>query len=220
MTITHHPQLESLLSCSAGSMPEAFAAVMASHIDMCPACRRELALMETIGVELFRNISPAPLRETAPLNTLRRAESDGNDDDAEAIGLRHANLGDVPSPLAPHVARYLDDIPWMPLSAGIKHFRVPLSKPAMGELRLFKVAPGVAMPEHGHGGSELTLILRGAYSDRTGTYRVGDVADLGDNIEHQPIADAKDGCICLIASDKKIRFKSVLARLVQPFTGL
>ena len=76
------------------------------------------------------------------------------------------------------------------------------------------------MPEHGHGGSELTLVLRGAYSDRTGTYRVGDVADLGDSIEHQPIADAKDGCICLIASDKKIRFKSVLARLVQPFTGL
>ena len=46
MKIAHHPGLESLMSCSAGSMPEAFAAVMASHISIGPKCRKELAIME------------------------------------------------------------------------------------------------------------------------------------------------------------------------------
>ena len=216
MKIKHHPQLESLMSCSAGSMPEAFAAVMASHIDMCPECRQELALMQTIGVEFFRNISPTAMTREAPLNTLRRSES-GEEQTADRRAIK---AGDVPGPLVAHAAPYLDDIPWKRLSAGVMYFSIPLSKAGTGDLRLFKVAPGVALPEHGHGGSELTLILRGAYTDKTGTYAAGDVADLGDSIEHQPIADAKDGCICLIASDKKIRFKSVLARLVQPFTGM
>ena len=40
MAITHHPAPESLMSCSAGSMPEAFAAVMASHIAMCPTAAK------------------------------------------------------------------------------------------------------------------------------------------------------------------------------------
>ncbi|MEQ1718816.1 MAG: anti-sigma factor, partial [Hyphomicrobium sp.] len=66
MAIAHHPGSESLMSCSAGSMPEAFAAVMASHISICAACRKELALMEDIGVELFRNISPAAVTGEAP----------------------------------------------------------------------------------------------------------------------------------------------------------
>ena len=56
MTITHHPAPESLMSCSAGSMPEAFAAVMASHIAMCPDCRKELSVMEQIGTVLFEAI--------------------------------------------------------------------------------------------------------------------------------------------------------------------
>ena len=58
MSITHHPAPESLMSCSAGSMPEAFAAVMASHIAMCPSCRKELAVMERIGTVLFEAIAP------------------------------------------------------------------------------------------------------------------------------------------------------------------
>jgi putative transcriptional regulator len=214
MTITHHPQFESLMSCSAGSMPEPFAAVMASHMEMCGDCRNELAMMQLIGIELFENISPAELMREAPLNTLRRAESDVETETPRPIA------GDVPHALTAHAAKYLDDIPWSSLASGIKHYRIPLLKPASGDLRLIKVAPGAALPEHGHGGSELTLVLRGSYSDKTGTYHVGDVADLGDTIEHQPLADPKEGCICLIASDKKIRFKSMLARLVQPFTGM
>ncbi len=217
MTIHHHPGPESLMSCSAGSMPEAFAAVMAAHMDVCPQCREELALMENIGVVLFKNMSPSPMTREAPVMAARRAEADG---DAAVARSSKISAGDIPAPLRSIAGDYLDDIAWKRLAPGLMHYQFPLSKTAIGDLRLIKVAPGMALPEHGHGGSELTLILRGAYSDKTGRYGVGDLADLDDNIEHQPIADAVEGCICLVASDHKIRFKSIMARLVQPFTGM
>lgn len=85
---------------------------------------------------------------------------------------------------------------------------------------MLKVQSGLSLPEHGHGGSELTIVLAGSYRDEIGHFRAGDVADLDDSIEHQPVADKEDGCICLIATDSRARFKGVVGRLMQPFTGM
>ncbi|MGQ0457586.1 MAG: ChrR family anti-sigma-E factor [Hyphomicrobium sp.] len=215
MKITHCPDHASLMSCSAGSMPEAFAAVMASHISVCPRCRKELATMECIGTTLFDQLQPASVSRPAPLMALRAAEA-GDDDAPEPAAAR----GDVPAPLVAAIGPHLDSVPWKRLAPGVWHHQIELSQPSRGELRLIKVAPGMALPEHGHRGNELTLVLRGAYSDASGLYRAGDVADLDEEVEHQPIADPVEGCICLIAVEGKLKFKSRLAQMVQPLVGL
>ena len=57
-------------------------------------------------------------------------------------------------------------------------------------LMLLRVAAGRPVPEHGHGGQELTLILSGAYRDRFGVFAAkGDIADHDEEVEHQPIAE-------------------------------
>ena len=99
MTIAHHPGSESLMSCSAGSMPEAFAAVMASHISICPACRRELALMEEIGVQLFRSIQPSAITREPPIALMRRGEADA--DLYELASFEPPTAGGMPAPLPP-----------------------------------------------------------------------------------------------------------------------
>lgn len=216
-SIMHHPALESLMSCSAGSMPEAFAAVMASHLLACPQCRKELALMQDIGTEIFCAIRPSAMTREAPVMLARRAEAEPEPDEAETPAASPA--GDVPRPLTPFAGRDLDKVAWQWIAPGVRQFRIPLSAGAKGDLRLIKIAPGKMLPEHGHEGSELTLVLRGSYSDATGQYAAGDVADLSTDVEHQPVADAGEGCVCLIASDRKIRFKTLMARLLQPLTG-
>ena len=218
MTIAHHPGHDSLMSCSAGSMPEAFAAVMASHISICPKCREELAIMEQIGVELFRSIEPGTMTREPPIAVMRRAETDA--DVCEHAGFAPPTASGMPAPLVPVCGPDLDSLPWKRLAPGVQHYPLPLTPGAKGQLRLIKVAPGTALPEHDHSGSELTLVLRGSYRDATGTYKSGDVADMASGTGHAPVADATEGCVCLIASDGKIRFKSVLAKMWQPFTGL
>ncbi|MGL1710568.1 cupin domain-containing protein, partial [Vibrio parahaemolyticus] len=62
---------------------------------------------------------------------------------------------------------------WRRLGLGVWHVPLVLSSPDSGDLRLFKVAPGLAMPDHGHSGSELSLILSGSYTDKVGTFVAG-----------------------------------------------
>lgn len=217
MAIKHHPDIASLMSCSAGSQPEAIAAVVSSHLAVCSECRREVGRMQTIGVALFDKLEASSLEAGPPVVKARAAEAD---DDVSAAKARPSLRSEVPIPLQEALGTDLDALPWTWISPGIWHVPVSLSSEAEGDLRLVKVAPGKAMPDHGHGGEEMTLVLRGSYTDKTGTYSVGDVADLDGDIEHQPLACPERGCICLVASEKKAKFKGVIARLVQPFIGM
>ncbi len=215
MKINHHPGPESLLSCSAGSMPGAFAAVMAAHISLCPCCRKDLGMLDQVGTALFDALEPTTVTRPAPIIGLRADEA-GPDE----LALLESARGDVPAPLAAVIGNSLDSIAWRRVGPGVWQHQIELAESNRGELRLIKVAAGQALPEHGHNGSEITLVLRGSYRDATGEYRAGDVADLCDENEHSPIADPVEGCICLIATDGRLKFKSRIARMVQPLIGL
>jgi putative transcriptional regulator len=122
------------------------------------------------------------------------------------------------TPLARLLPGGLAGVRWRRLGLGIWHHR--LSVQGSGALGLLKVAPGRIVPEHGHGGAELTLVLGGSFHDSTGRYRTGDVADLDETIEHEPVADPGPDCVCLVASETPARFRGLFARLVQPWHGL
>lgn len=221
MTIRHHPDLASLMCCAAGSQPEAFAAVIASHLSVCADCRADVGRMEQIGVALFDDLPPADVVSSAPVVAMRAGEAEtGVNEDLHAAQSGDVPHGDIPGPLVALLGARLDDLAWSWKGPGIWIYSVPLSEHADGELLLFKVAPGKQMPEHGHTGQELTIILRGSYTDKLGTFGVGDVADLDSDVEHTPIACPKEGCICLSAKDGKLRFKSGIARLLQPLIGI
>lgn len=213
MKITHHPEPESLMSCSAGSMPEAFAAVMSTHFSQCAKCRNDLSFLENVGAALFDSLSPAAVTRDAPVLAMRSSEADRG-----GVTLEQT-VGDVPAPLSAVIGSDFDAIDWKRVTPGVWQHVVPLSGQQRGDLRLMKIAPGQVIPEHAHSGSELTLILKGSYRDKTGHYQAGDVADMCGASGHSPVADPVDGCICLVATDGKMKFKGLVARFVQPFTG-
>jgi putative transcriptional regulator len=216
MTITHHPDISNLMCCAAGSQPEAFAAVIASHLSLCKTCCCELRRMQQIGVALFDKLEPAKMTGPAPVVAMRAGEADLPLSKEAVAAKCGATAGGVPRPLVPLVGENLDDVAWRWLAPGVWTFRIPISQGCCGELRLIKIAPGKAIPEHGHVGQELTLILRGSYTDALGTYRAGDVADIDEGVAHGPVACPEKGCICLTATEGKMRFKGALARLLQP----
>ncbi|MBU1211519.1 MAG: ChrR family anti-sigma-E factor [Alphaproteobacteria bacterium] len=213
MKIDHHPDESTLMSYAAGSLPEPLSAVVAAHIELCPDCAHEVRAMERIGATLFEVLAPASVGLTAGQAFAGAAPS-------LAATAAYVDTRPTASVLTRLLGGELADVHWKRLGFGIWHYPIKLSPNSKGDLRLIKVAPGQVMPDHGHGGSELTLILSGSYSDEFGTYRSGDLSDLGDDVEHQPVSDPVEGCVCLIASERKARFKDVLARIVQPLTGL
>jgi putative transcriptional regulator len=212
MTITHHLDDATLMSFAAGALPAALAAVAAAHVALCGRCRREVAELERVGGALLGDLSPAALDRAEP--TASAATSMGE--------VTRGNAGapdrEMPKPLGRLLDGGLDDVRWRRLGFGVWVHRLTLA--GRGGLGLLKVAPGRLVPEHSHAGAELTLVLRGSFHDATGTYRIGDVADLDETIEHTPIADPGPDCICLVASEQPARFRGLIARLLQPLHGL
>lgn len=215
--ISRHPDAATVMSFAAGSLAEPLAAAVAAHVAMCAACRNDLHDMELLGAAVLDK-SRAANEEDAAIDLPERPQ----DLAALDIGLpaRTVASDKLPAPIARKYSLSFDEIPWKRLAPGVWHHRLALSPGVQGDLRLLKIAAGRKMPVHGHGGEELTLVLDGAYADETGEYRRGDVQDIDDETEHRPIADKELGCICLIASERPARFKGIVERLLQPWTGM
>ena len=133
-----------------------------------------------------------------------------------AADLEHADLG-----AAPWFPAGLDGVSWRALVPGIRHFRFSGVDSGGGTVRLLAIAPGTALPHHGHGGTELTPVLSGSFADETGRFQAGDLADLAPSAQHQPVADTDTPCI---SPDRHRRAgcasPGVLGRLFQPLVGI
>jgi putative transcriptional regulator len=215
-TITRHPEADTLMSFAAGSLPEPLSAAMAAHAAMCGDCCRELRDMELIGAALLAEAAATPgalddkvAVPPAPPPPVAPPPGQPSPAARTATGL--------PEPLASKCCLTLDSIPWTRMLPGVWHHRLPLSPGVRGDLRLVRIAAGRKLPTHGHGASELTLVLDGAFSDEIGEYRRGDIQDIDYRREHQPVADRKLGCICLIACDRPLRFKGWFGLLLRFF---
>jgi putative transcriptional regulator len=217
LTINHHLDPATIMSFAAGTIGEALGFVAASHIAWCPECRAALQEAESLGGEIFAGLAPETVSAGCRARTLGRLDDAPL---APPLQSRQPRVG-VPMPLQRLLGgAALSEVNWKSKAPGLALHDLPLSPGAKGKLLLMRIAPGKAMPAHGHGGEEMTLILEGAYNDSLGRFAKGDVADLDDHIEHKPIVETGMACICLVATEAPTRFKSWPARLAQPFIGI
>ncbi len=216
MKISHHLDEATLMAYAAGTLGEAHSVVVAAHAAMCPECRAAIRAAEAVGGTLLDDQDGTAVSDTCRAATL--ASLDGV---MRTTKPATRARGEVPAPLCNLINNVpLSEIKWKSKAPGIAKFDIPLSPGSRTHLQLLRIAPGKMLPDHGHGGEELTLILRGSYSDHTGRYLAGDVADLDEDTEHAPRVDSEVECICLVATEAPTRFKSFWARLAQPFVGI
>ncbi|MGI9463043.1 MAG: ChrR family anti-sigma-E factor, partial [Aestuariivirgaceae bacterium] len=210
---------------AAGALTPAIAVVVSSHISMCPACRRKLENAEAVGGALFEAENKVHLSHGSINNVLEQIEVEqrarpGRPADAERKP-RHMMADDMlPFPVASLLETRLPDVKWKRAGRGIAIHQIDLGDDTESKLFLMKIQAGRAVPEHGHGASELTLVLSGAYTDECGRFARGDVADLDEDIEHQPVVDKDEDCICLVAIEQPTRFTGLVPRILQPLVGI
>ncbi len=216
MKISHHFDDATLMAYSAGTLPQGMALLVACHLHWCPHCRARVRETDAVGGAMLDSLAPATLKEDA-LNAML-ARLDESTQECAAVSSRTGSSDDLPVPLQQLLGKPIDALPWKRIGYGVRQLDLELEGP--GATRLLRISPGVSVPHHTHGGNELTLILRGSYSDEIGRFCRGDVADLDGEISHQPIVDTDEDCVCLIATDAPLKFTGLMGRLVQPFIGL
>lgn len=228
--INHHLSDEMIMSYAAGSLPAGQAMVVQCHIAMCPHCAARLREAEDLGGALIEALDAQEVSSLdfddffADIEKLEKTEdqeqmmphpsfeagASGRKDDADA----------TPDLVRDILGENIDDVKWKIVGPGIRQYILPIT-PSEGEkVRLLKLSPGFVTPQHSHHGSEMTLVLRGSFCDETGRYAVGDIQEADDDVDHQPIADTEEECICLAVTDAPLEFKTMISRLMQPIVGI
>ncbi len=218
-TIQRHLDDATMVSYASGTLPRQLRIVAATHLELCSHCRRNLRLADevaaTVAMESEDDTSLSPALKAAVL-----AQIDTATVHRFPTSLR-PNASALPRTLATELGvESLEQIKWRKAGPGIEMAKLPKTKNQQGFFGLLRIQPGSEVPDHGHGGTELTLVLHGAYDDEMGRFAVGDIADLDPSIAHKPVADHSGPCICLVANDAPTRFRSLAARLLQPFIGI
>ena len=208
MTIRHHLSEPLLMAYAAGTLPEAFGLIVASHITMCDECRASLAGFEAVGGAVMEDVGEVALAEGSLDSVLARLSPP----DRRPIIAKRA--GTLPTPLMDYIGGDLSAIKWRSLGMGVKQAILPTDSKASA--RLLFIPAGQAVPDHGHRGTELTLVLQGAFSDSSDRFAPGDLEIATEDFQHTPVAEAGADCICLAATDAPLRFKGLLPRLLQP----
>lgn len=214
MNVTHHLDPATVVAAASGTLRRPYALLVEAHAAMCPLCRRELRAAEAVGGALLERIEPQPVSAAARDAVMARLGS-------AAAAPQAAERFDpaLPAPLARLLPGGLDAVKWKRIGYGAWRHHIGEADDAGARLVMLRIAPGLTMPEHSHGGQELTLVLSGSYSDRFGRFAAGDVADHDPEVEHQPRVDSETDCICIVALEAPTRFKG-LARLLQPLIGI
>ncbi|MBN2905315.1 MAG: cupin domain-containing protein [Rhodobacteraceae bacterium] len=213
--IKHHLTDDLLMSYAAGNLPEAFSLVVATHVSLCDECRARLASYEAVGGAVLYEAPCCAMSEDSLAATLLRiAEAPQDAVPARATGAP----GLFPQPLRDYVGGDLDAVQWKSVGGKVRQTVLPTSKEA--SVRLLHIPAGTAIPDHGHHGMELTLVLQGAFQDEGERFGRGDVEVAGEDLEHTPVATPGDDCICLAATDAPLKFNGLIPRMAQPFLGI
>ena len=210
----HHPDPSTVLAYAAGSLPTAFAAVLAAHLEVCPSCRAAVRDAERAGARLVEQQDGAALSPGA--RDALRARLGGTAMAPRPLLHESTPVHDpdlLPRPLQPFFGTRYSTLRWRRVVPGVQYLRAEAD--ADGGLMLLRIAPGRGIPLHRHAGHELTMILDGAYADALGRFGAGDVADLDEDVEHQPVTVPGRPCICVAATEAPMRFHGWAARALQ-----
>jgi putative transcriptional regulator len=208
MTIRHHLSEPLLMAYAAGHLPEAFSLVVATHLSLCDDCRARAGAFEAVGGALLDAGNETAMGDQALDRALARLDGPLPPQRPEARA-----AGIFPAPLAGYVGGDLATVRWQRIGGGVRQAILPTGKGAMA--RLVYIPAGKAVPDHGHQGIELTLVLQGAFADEAGRYDRGDVEISDDAVVHTPTALAGLDCICLTAAEAPLRFRGLIPRVAQ-----
>lgn len=215
MTIQHHLSDPLLMAYAAGNLPEAFGLVVATHISICDECRARALSFDAVGGAVIEDkVAPVAMASGALAATMARIKSEASQPDYAPIKTDiHCSI--LPAPLRAYVGGGVNAINWRSIGGGVRQAILPTS--AKASARLLYIPAGMAVPDHGHRGLELTLVLQGAFSDSEDRFARGDVEIATEDLEHTPVAEPGLDCICLAATDAPLKFRTLIPRLAQPF---
>lgn len=204
MSPHHHPADDILIAYAAGALEPGFGLVVAAHLDACMQCRARVGAFEAVSGSALADL---PEADIAP----------------DALSKVMSRLDEAPAARALDARPFLERLPLKPrrwVAPGVWVAAVDTPHAPNNRVYVLSVAPGMPTARHEHSGPEFCTVLKGAYHDEIGLFAAGDFAAAYDDLNHQPVVQGDEACVCLFATEGRLKPQGFLGRIAFGFADV
>lgn len=198
MNPRHHPSIEILTAYASGALEPGFGLVVGAHVEGCAACRAKIGAFEAASGAALSELSAEDVSADALADVMARL--DETQTSAPKVDTR---------PLLERLT--LKPKKWV--APGVWVAAVDTPHAPQNRVYLLSVAPGMPTARHEHSGAEFCTVLKGAYRDELGVFAAGDFAAAYGELNHQPMVEGDETCVCLFATEGRLKPQGFLGRL-------
>jgi len=201
----HHPSPDILAAYASGTLEPGFGLVVGAHVEGCAECRARLRTFEAVSGAALEDATPTAVADDALSRVMARL-------DATASVQPKTDT----RPL-------LERLPLKPkkwVAPGVWVAAVDTPHAPENRVYLLSVAAGGLTARHEHEGREFCTVLKGAYRDELGLFAAGDFAAAEGELNHQPRVEGDEECVCLFATEGRLKPQGFLARMVFAYANV
>lgn len=217
--IKRHPEADLLVEYTSGTMQLAPCISVTTHLQFCDKCSQAVESLKILGGSMLESGGS----ESVSVDLLDRVlDCIELDSEQPASVVTHQNQETLDASVR-DLPEYVRDLlpagalPWRSLTSSLRVAPVSVGEQNY-ELALHRILAGGKAPEHGHRGMEITVVLKGSFSDEEGMYQPGDFIVRKPGETHRPLAAKNEECICLSVLEAPIKLTGV-KRVLNPFLG-
>jgi putative transcriptional regulator len=215
--VKYHPDTRFLTDYVAGSLPETQALCVAAHLHYCPACRVKVGELTELGTTLFVGQQPVATDADCFDRTMAMIDAGAGSRSTRARQPKHGTTDDgMPSVISKLTRGNLESLSWRHTGKAFRYATINMGD-SKHETSLMHIRAGGKLPRHHHKGDEITVVLKGSFSDQEDRYHVGDYIVRTSGETHTPVASQDEDCLCLATLDAPIVMNNWLYRLLVPF---
>ncbi|NJL50332.1 MAG: transcriptional regulator [Blastochloris sp.] len=199
-----------LADFAAGALNGPMSVLVEAHLELSPNSNSFVRDLDTLGGILLDQSPAVALKDF----DRRLAAILDDNTPAPPMPSRRAVAADpvLPTAIRRFVGRPFSELRWSSRLPGLREVRLDRGG---AEVSLIWLKAGHAVPSHTHTGREAVLVLQGGFSDLYGSYDRGDIAVADEMIDHKPVADEGEDCICFVVQEGHLKLTSLMGRVVQ-----
>jgi putative transcriptional regulator len=201
----HHPSDEILTAYVAGALEPGFGLVVGAHVEACAHCRARARTFEAVSGAALSTLPEADIGAGALANVMARLD--------EGAPVETATDG----------RSFIERLPLKPkkwVAPGVWVAGVNTPHAPQNRVYLLSVAAGGLTARHEHSGAEFCTVLKGAYRDELGRFAAGDFAAAESELNHQPVVEGDEACVCLFATEGRLKAQGLLGRLAFAYANV
>lgn len=218
--VSFHPDSKFLTDFAAGSLPLSEAVCVAAHLEFCAKCRSHVQQLSDVAAQMMVRLEPvAVAADDDGFDSLMQRIETGESAPQPARVVEPSRVSaasGMPRVVQKLARGSLQDMSWVQLGRSLRIAPVKTGCKDR-QTAIYDIKAGGRMPEHEHRGEEITVLLKGSFSDAEGKYVRGDFVVRHAGERHQPTATLDTDCICLVSLAEPVKPTSIWYRLLEPF---